>query len=124
MRTAIAVVGSPELVPIFEQVGVDFALNQRLEVAEEIVRFTHDPRTRALAMLENDRVEVLELEIRPGSALIGRPFRDRPLEGAIVGAIVRGGRVVYPRGDDSLQAGDTAIVLAEAARVPALEQAL
>ena len=124
VRTAIAVVGSPELVPIFEQVGVDHALNQRLEVAEEIVRFTHDPRTRALAMLENDRVEVLELEIRAGSALIGRPFRERPLEGAIVGAIVRGGRVVYPRGDDSLQAGDTAIILAEAARVPALEQVL
>ena len=121
---AIAVVGSPELVPIFEQVGIDHALNQRLEVAEEIVRFTHDPRTRGFAMLENDRVEVLELAIRSDSDLLGRPFRDRPLEGAIVGAIVRGERVVYPRGDDALQAGDTAIILAEAARVPALEQAL
>ncbi|MGI9116085.1 MAG: Trk system potassium transporter TrkA [Gaiellales bacterium] len=124
VRIAIAVVGSPELVPIFEQVGVDHALNQRFEVAEEIVRFTHDPRTRGFAMLENDRVEVLELEIRGDSALIGRAFRERPLEGAIVGAVVRGGRVIYPRGDDSLQAGDTAIILAEAARVHALEQAL
>ena len=124
VRVAIAVVGDPELVPIFERVGIDHALNQRLEVAEEIVRFTHDPRTRGFAMLENDRVEVLELEIRPDSAVIGRPFRDRPLDGAIVGAIVRDGRVLFPRGDDSLRAGDSAIVLAEAARVPALERAL
>lgn len=124
VRTAIAVVGDPDYVPIFERVGVDHALNQRLVVAEEIVRFTHDPRTRGFAMLENDRVEVLELDISADSRLIGRPFRERPLEGAIVGAIVRGGRVIYPRGDDSLQAGDTAIILAEAARVPALEQAL
>ena len=120
----IAVVGNPELVRIFEQVGIDYALNQRLIVAEEIVRFTHDPRTRGFAMLENDRVEVLELEIRADSALIGRPFRDRPLDGAIVGAIVRGGSVLYPRGDDALQAGDSAILLAEASKVPALEQQL
>lgn len=121
---AVAVVGDPDLVPIFERVGVDHALNQRLVVAEEIVRFTHDPRTRGFAMLENDRVEVLELEVRAESTLIGRPFRERPLEGAIVGAIVRGGNVLYPRGDDSLQAGDSAIIVAEAVRVPALENAL
>ena len=112
------------LVPIFERVGIDHALNQRLVVAEEIVRFTHDPRTRGFAMLENDRVEVLELEIRPESRVIGRPFRERPLAGAIVGAIVRGDRVIFPRGDDALQAGDTAIILAEAQRVTALEQEL
>ena len=124
VQMAVAVVGDPDYVPIFERVGVDRALNQRLVVAEEIVRFTHDPRTRGLAMLENDRVEVLELEIRPDSALIGKPFRDRPLEGAIVGAIVRGDQVIFPRGDDALQAGDSAIILAEAHRVAMLEQNL
>ena len=124
VRMAVAVVGNPELVPIFEQVGVDQALNQRMEVAAEIVRLTHDPRTRAFAMLEDDRVEVLELAIRPDSPLIGRAFRERPFEGAIVGAIVRDGVVVFPRGDHALRAGDTAIILAEASRVPALEAAL
>ena len=124
VRIAVAVVGDPDYVPVFERVGVDHALNQRLVVAEEIVRFTHDPRTRGFAMLENDRVEVLELEIRPTSEVIGRPFRDRPLEGAIVGAIVRGPQVIFPRGDDALQAGDSAIILAEAHRVQALERAL
>jgi trk system potassium uptake protein TrkA len=123
-QTAVAVVGDPDLVPIFERVGVDHALNQRLVVAEEIVRFTHDPRTRGFAMLENDRVEVLELTIRAECPLIGRPFRERPLEGAIVGAIERGGRVIFPRGDDALQAGDGAIILAEAHRVPELERTL
>ncbi len=124
VQTAIAVVGDPDYVPIFERVGVDHALNQRLVVAEEIVRFTHDPRTRGFAMLENDRVEVLELEVSPASKLIGKPFRDRPLQGAIVGAIVRGDHVIFPRGDDALQAGDSAIILAEAHRVGDLERSL
>jgi Trk K+ transport system NAD-binding subunit len=32
--------------------------------------------------------------------------------------------VIFPRGNDALQAGDSAIILAEAHRVAALEQAL
>ena len=100
------------------------ALNERQVTAEEIVRFTHDPRTRAFAMLENDRVKVLELEVRPGSALLSQPFagsapggrdrrRHRPW---------RAGRL--PRGDDSLQAGDRAILVADARSVRRLEAAL
>jgi trk system potassium uptake protein TrkA len=122
--TVLAVVGNPEFIPLFLDAGVSLALNERQVTAEEIVRFTHDPRTRAFAMLENDRVEVLELDVRPGSTLLGRRFAERPLEGAIVGAIVRGDRVVFPRGNDSLEAGDRAILVADARSVRRLESAL
>jgi trk/ktr system potassium uptake protein len=122
--TVLAVVGNPDFIPIFLDAGISLALNERQVTAEEIVRFTHDPRTRAFAMLENDRVEVLELDIRPGSALLGRRFAERPLQGAIVGALVRGGHVVFPRGDDSLQAGDRAILVADARSVRRLEAVL
>jgi len=37
---------------------------------------------------------------------------------------VRGGRVVFPRGDDSLQAGDRAILVADARSVRRLEAVL
>lgn len=122
--TAIAVVNNPDYVGVFERVGIDQALNQRLVVAEEIVRYAHDPRTRGFAMLENDRVEVLELDIRDDCRLLGLPFRERPLAGAIVGAIVRGDRIIFPRGDDALQEGDRAIILAESERVAELERIL
>ena len=121
---AIAVVNNPDYVGVFERVGIDQALNQRLVVAEEIVRYAHDPRTRGFAMLENDRVEVLELDIRDDCRLLGIPFRDRPLEGAIVGAIVRDDHMIFPRGDDALREGDRAIILAEAERVGELERIL
>jgi trk system potassium uptake protein TrkA len=123
-RMTIAVVGNPDYVPIFERSGVDLALNQRSVTAEEIVRFTHDPRTQAFAMVEHDLAEVLELEVRPESAMLGRLFRDRPLAGAIVGAIIRDGQVIFPRGDDALQAGDRAILVADTKRVAELERIL
>ncbi len=122
--TVLAVVGNPDFIPVFHDAGVALAVNERQVTAEEIVRFTHDPRTSAFAMLENDRVEVLELEVRSSSALLGKPFAERPLADAIVGAIVRGDRVIFPRGDDSLQAGDRAIIVADARSVRKLEDAL
>ena len=50
-----------------EASGIDLALNQRLVTAEEIVRFTHDPRTLAFSMVEHDLGEVIELDVREGS---------------------------------------------------------
>ena len=105
--------------------GVDLALNQRSVTAEEIVRFTHDPRTQAFAMVEHDLAEVhRDRGQRRTARCIGRPFRERPLQGAIVGAIIRGEQVIFPRGDDVLQAGDRAIIVADTKRVAELERTL
>ncbi len=124
VRAVIAVVADPAFIPIFEAAGVDLALNERLVTAEEIVRFTHDPRTTGFAMLEGDRAEVLEIEVSDRSTMLGVPFHKRPLTGAIVGAIVRGERVIFPRGHDSLQVGDRVVLFADARRVAELERTL
>jgi trk system potassium uptake protein TrkA len=123
-RTVIAIVADPTFIPVFEDAGIDRALNERLVTAEEIVRFTHDPRTTGFAMLEGDRAEILEIEVSAGSSVLGKPFHTRPLSGAIVGAIMRDGCVVFPRADDALRLGDRAIIFADARFVSELEGAL
>jgi Trk K+ transport system NAD-binding subunit len=47
-----------------------------------------------------------------------------PIRGAIIGAIVRDGRAVFPRSDEVLQAGDRVIVFTETSRVPDVERVL
>jgi Trk K+ transport system NAD-binding subunit len=47
-----------------------------------------------------------------------------PIRGALIGAIVRDGRAVFPRSDDVLQAGDRVIVFTEASRVAHVEKVL
>ena len=42
----------------------------------------------------------------------------------MIGAIVRGGQVLFPHGEQQLRAGDRVIVLAEAGRVGIVERAL
>jgi trk system potassium uptake protein TrkA len=109
---------------VFERAGIDRAVNPRLITAEEIVRFTHDPRTQQVAMLEGDRFEVLDITTSPSSEYVGLRFSDMPIRGAIIGAIVRDGRAVFPRSDEVLQAGDRVIVFTESTRVPDVERVL
>ena len=59
--------------------------------AEEIVRFAHDPRTQQVAMIEGDRFEVLDITTSPSSEYVGLSFREMPIRGAVIGAIVRDG---------------------------------
>ena len=69
-------------------------------------------------------IEVLDLTTRPSSEYVGLRFRDMPIRGAMIGAIVRDGRAVFPRSDEVLQAGDRVIVFTETKRVPDVERVL
>jgi trk system potassium uptake protein TrkA len=91
--------------------------------AEEIVRFAHDPRTKQVAMLEGNRYEVLDVTTRD-SRYIGTKFRDMPVHGALIGAIVRNGDAIFPHGDDVLEEGDRVIVFTEAQNAPWVVEAL
>ena len=47
-----------------------------------------------------------------------------PIRGALIGAIVRNGKAVFPRGDEVLRPGDRVIIFTESRRVPEVERAL
>ena len=120
----IGIVHDPLSADVFEQAGVDVAVNPRSVTAEEIVRFAHDPRIRQLAMLEGDRFEVLDITVRDDSTLCGRPFKELPMTGSLIGAIVRDGEAIFPHGEDELRPGDRAIIFAESSRLQQVERAL
>jgi trk system potassium uptake protein TrkA len=75
-------------------------------------------------MLEGDRFEVLDITVRAESHLTGRPFRELPMTGSLIGAIVRDGNAIFPHGDDVLEPGDRAIIFTESSRVGRVEEAL
>ena len=124
IRFTIAVVHDTISTRVYEHSGVDVTINPRGVTAEEIVRFAHDPRTQQVTMLEGDRYEVLDLTTKPTSEYVGLRFRDMPIRGALIGAIVRDGRAMFPRSDDVLEAGDRVIVFTETARVTDVERVL
>lgn len=120
----IAVVHEPISIEVFERAGIDVAVNPRQLTAEELVRFAHDPRTQQVAMLEGDRYEVLDVTVRAESELSNTRFRELPMTGALIGALVRNGKAIFPHGDDMLLPGDRVIVFTDARRALEVEKAL
>jgi trk system potassium uptake protein TrkA len=124
VQFTIAIVHDTVSVEVFERAGVDVAINPRLLTAEEIVRFARDPRTQQVTMLDQDRFEVLDITVRPESKLAGKRFRDLPMTGSLIGAVVRDGQAIFPHGDDVLEAGDRAIIFTPSSRVHEVERTL
>jgi trk system potassium uptake protein len=120
----IGIVHEPVSVGVFERAGIDVAVDPRSVAAEEIVRFAHDPRVRQLAMLEGDRFEILDITVRETSKLVRTPFKQLPITGSLIGAIVRDGDAFFPHGDDQLEPGDRAIIFTESSRAAEVEKAL
>ena len=77
----IALVHDHTSVEVYARGGVDVTINPRQVTAEEMVRFAHDPRIRQIAMLEDDRFEILDLGVRAGvragRQAVQRAARDR-----------------------------------------------
>jgi trk system potassium uptake protein len=124
MRLTIALVHDAVSIGVYERGGVDVAINPRQVTAEEMVRFAHDPRIRQIAMLDDDRFEVLDLTVRGDSALAGIRFRDLPTTSSIIGALVRDDQVIFPHASDMLKEGDRVIIFVEARRASEVERAL
>jgi trk system potassium uptake protein TrkA len=124
VRMTIALTHDPVSAEVYEEAGVDVAINPRQVAAEELVRFAHDPRCRQVAMLDDDRFEILDITVRPESELANRTFKDLPVTGSLIGAVVRDETTIFPHGSDVLQAGDRVIIFVESRRASLVEEAL
>ena len=124
VQFTLAIVHDTVSIQVFERAGVDVAINPRLLTAEEIVRFARDPRTQQVVMLDQDRFEILDITVRPESKLAGKRFRELPMTGSLIGAVVRDGQALFPHGDDVLEPGDRAIIFTPSSRVHEVERTL
>jgi trk system potassium uptake protein TrkA len=112
----VAIVDDTEYAKLFEAVGVDVAVSPREATAEEIIRFTRERRAENVALIENDRAEVIEIEVDEDSILAGREIQesihDLP-DGVVIGAITRNGDFVIPRGETLIEVGDNVVVFVD-----------
>lgn len=113
---SVAIVDHGEYVDLFEDAGVDIAVNPRRATAREIIEFVRDQDTQNVALLEDNQAEVIEIRIDTDSVLAGRPISeaigDLP-EDVVIGALTRNGSYRMPRGDTVIEPGDHAVILAD-----------
>lgn len=65
-----------------------------------------------LYKLMDDHIEALEFYISKKNALVGRPISELKLiKNLLIAAINRNGRIITPRGSDTIEIGDTVIIV-------------
>lgn len=103
--------------------GIDVLVNPRAITVSTILQHVRRGRIRAVHSLRDGFGEIIEAEALETSPLVGSKIRDGKLpSGVIVGAIVRDGVVIIPRGDTDVRAQDRVILLATAGSVRKVEK--
>ncbi|MGR4000258.1 MAG: Trk system potassium transporter TrkA [Alphaproteobacteria bacterium] len=114
-RRAIALVSSSSIDSMVGGLGLDGSLNPRELVFSSVLRHLRRGRILFLYALPHDGGEIFVAELlEKGSSLLGHSLRDLELPlGLRLGAVIRDGAFVLPRGETVLRLGDTLIFYAE-----------
>lgn len=103
--------------------GIDAHVNPRGITVSKILQHVRRGRIRAVHSIQDGQAEIIEADALETSPLMGKPLRELDLfDGMRIGAIVRKGKVIIPRGDTQIQARDRAVIFALADRVRKVEQ--
>jgi len=115
-KKVLAISLEPQSNRLFREIGVDHVISPRRLIAQEIMDLIHRGRISMELQLRDIELESIEIKAEPDSAItrkplleVWAPFRRK----AIVGAIIRGGEVLIPRGDTQIEAGDDVILVTE-----------
>lgn len=109
----IARVNNPRNAWLFdERFHVDVALNQPHVLAALIEEQMSAGELVTLLKLQQGKFSLVEEEIPAGCPAIGRPLRELGLpEDCVIAAILRAGKIVVPRGETTLEAGDELLAI-------------
>lgn len=75
-------------------------------------RASMDSNIETLYHMYNDTVEAIEFRIGRPSAVTGTPLKDLKLRGHLmVSFISRNGQIIFPKGEDTIEVGDTVMIV-------------
>jgi trk system potassium uptake protein len=108
-----------------QRLGINTLVSPRLAAVDRILQFVRKGQVLSVTTFREEEAEAIELMAAPQSRFVGKCLRDLHLpREAIVGAIARSdGRVIVPRGDATIEAGDRVIFFALSKVVTKLESA-
>jgi trk system potassium uptake protein TrkA len=101
------------------EIDVDFMVSPELETAHAIVGVVGLPAARQTDAFAEGRVQVVEFDVPADASedkLVGCPLRTAELPpDCKVASLIRGGRMVFPRGDERILPTDRVVVIASPA---------
>jgi len=130
VKTTVARVRNPEYLEVKdisfkEAMGIDLIINPERVTAIEIAQIVGHPEAMNVDYYAMGKVQMLELEIKKNSSLIGKKIRelDTSVPYNII-CIERQQKILVPRGDDVLELGDHINIMARTTEMREVERML
>lgn len=122
-RRMLSLLNDPNYPGFARGLGIDAYVNPRQITVSKVLQHVRKGRIRGVHSLLDGAGEVIEAEALETSPLVGKPLKELDLfDGMRIGAIVRGGKIVLPRGDTVIHARDRVVLFALADKVKRVEQ--
>jgi trk/ktr system potassium uptake protein len=120
---AITLLNKSTYEPLTTMLGIDVVVSPRNITASTILQHVRRGRIHAVHTIREGFGELIEAEALETSSLVGAPLRDINLPaGVMIGAIVRDGQVISPRGNTVVQNKDRVVLFATADVVRKVEK--
>ncbi len=96
---------------IVSVIGLDTVINPRMSAVRAILQYLRRGKIISVSPLREEQAEAIEAEAMETSDIVNTPLADVKFPpGAILGAIVRDGEIIIPRGDTTVQPHDRLII--------------
>ncbi len=110
---------------IVSTIGLDTVINPRMSAVRAILQYLRRGKIISVAPLREEQAEAIEAEALETSDIVNVPLSEVNFPpGAILGAIVRGGEIIIPRGDTVVLPHDRLIIFALQQVINSLESLL
>ncbi|CAA7617899.1 Trk system potassium transporter TrkA [Magnetospirillum sp. UT-4] len=122
-RRAMCLINKTTYNALMGPLGIDVVVSPRAITVSNILQHVRRGRIHAVHSLHEGFGELIEADALETSSLVGKPLREVKLpNGVLVGAVVRDGTVISPRGATIVQAGDRVVLFAASDAVKKVEK--
>lgn len=119
----VTLVNSRSFAGLAPSLGIDTVVSPNDITVSTILQHVRRGRIRGVHALRGGIGEIIEAEALDTSALVKKPLGQARLpDGIVVGAVVRGDRVIVPRADTQVRPGDSVVLFALREAVKSVER--
>ena len=122
-RRSIALVNARSFASLAPSLGIDTVVSPNEITVSTILQHVRRGRIRSVHALRGNAGEIIEAEALDTSSLVKKPLGQAKLpDGVVVGAVVRGDKVIMPRPDTLIRPQDSVVLFATRAAVKSVER--
>ena len=122
-KRVITLVNNESYIPLIPALGIDVLVGPRAITVSSILHHVRRGRIHSVHSLREGFGELIEADAIETSGIVGKPLQDAKMpEGVIVGAVVRAGKVIVPRGTTVIETGDRVVLFARPDAVRQVEK--